>query len=197
MTVDFVRQVACNHSGYEALLLPLTFSPETPRSEVLFQQCLLALDAPRVRPQDPNAWSRMSTWWHCPQPAFNSRPVERCSVALLWQRLHNVDEIHSADICLQEVKAAMYGRNAVETVLELLLALDDDSEDMALALRYVSHRGVTVLGQAVAWGYDEAWDPLLAAARWVHQPTLLKAMDSLQAQAFGVLTLFSTRQLLC
>ena len=59
----------------------------------------------------------------------------------------------------------MYGRNAIETVLELLLAPIRDGEDMALALRCVSRRGVTVLGQAVAWGYDEALPPLLAAAR--------------------------------
>ena len=71
----------------------------------------------------------------------------------------------SADICLQEVKAAMYGRNAVEAVLELLLPPSKDGEDMARALRCVSRRGVTVLGQAVAWGYDEALPPLLAAAR--------------------------------
>ena len=59
----------------------------------------------------------------------------------------------------------MYGRNAVEAVLELLLAPEEDDEDMALALRCVSRRGVTVLGQAVAWGYYEALPPLLAAAR--------------------------------
>ena len=51
-------------------------------------------------------------------------------------------------------------------MLELLLAPEDDGEDMALALRCIIPKGgVTVLGQAMAWGYDEALPPLLAAAR--------------------------------
>ena len=59
-------------------------------------------------------------------------------------------------------------------MLELLLAPEEDSADMALALCCVDPQdGVTVLGHAVAWGYDDGLPPLLAAARCPHQPVLL------------------------
>ena len=57
-------------------------------------------------------------------------------------------------------------------MLELLLAPEEDDEDMARALRIVHPlEGVTVLGHAVAWGYNDGLPPLLAAARCLHQPT--------------------------
>ena len=56
--------------------------------------------------------------------------------------------------------------------LELLLAPEEDGTDVALALRCVCPQGgVTLLGQAMAWGYDDSLSPLLAAARCPHQPT--------------------------
>ena len=48
VTRHFVKQLAGNHIGYEALLHPLTLSAETPHWAVLFQQCLLAISAPKV-----------------------------------------------------------------------------------------------------------------------------------------------------
>ena len=62
-------------------------------------------------------------------------------------------------------KAVRMCQNENRAVLVLLLAPDEDCADMALALRCVTPGGVTVLGHAVAWGYDEALPPLLAAAR--------------------------------
>ena len=73
---SFVKQLARFDYGYEALLLPLTCSPETPRSDVLFQQCLLALSAPRVRRQCPDAWCRTAAWYHCLKSASKSQTSE-------------------------------------------------------------------------------------------------------------------------
>ena len=79
MTVEFVRQLARNHPGYENLLLPLILSPERPRSEVLFQQCLLALSAPRVRPQLLNAWWCMTPRRSLPKSAALPQYSERAA----------------------------------------------------------------------------------------------------------------------
>ena len=66
-------------------------------------------------------------------------------------------------------------------MLELLLAPEEDDDDMARALcTFHPTEGVTVLGRAVAWGYDDGLAPLLAAARCLHQP--VNSVQSFHAQ---------------
>lgn len=45
LTRPFIRHLAGNHSGFEALLLPLVSDP---CAQMLYQQCQLALKAPKV-----------------------------------------------------------------------------------------------------------------------------------------------------
>ena len=71
-------------------------------------------------------------------------------------------------------------------MLELLLAPEEDDHDMALALR-IFHpiEGVTALGRAVAWGYDDGLPPVLAAARCVHQPQASQQCAIIPCTAFA------------
>lgn len=45
LTQSFIRHLAGNHSGFEALLLPLVSDP---CAQMLYQQCQLALKAPKA-----------------------------------------------------------------------------------------------------------------------------------------------------
>ena len=55
---------------------------------------------------------------------------------------------------------------------------------MALALR-IFHpiEGVTALGRAVAWGYDDGLPSVLAAARCVHQPQACQQCANIRCTA--------------
>ena len=83
-TIKFVRQLTCNHAGYEALLLPLTVCPETPRSDVLFRQCLAALSANKVRPQLPLGSLRLVALSNV---CLQSRSSKHCPAAFSWRRV--------------------------------------------------------------------------------------------------------------
>ena len=70
-------------------------------------------------------------------------------------------------------------------MLELLLAPEEDSADMALALCCVDPQdGVTVLGHAVAWGYDDGLPPLLAATRCSHPMRMISLCFSMTTKIF-------------
>ena len=87
VTIKFVRQLTCNHAGYEALLLPLTVCPETPRSDVLFRQCLAALSANKVRPQLPHASWFIAPCCTCLMPACNLDTSKALSSSVLLASL--------------------------------------------------------------------------------------------------------------
>ena len=71
-------------------------------------------------------------------------------------------------------------------MLELLLAPQEDDDDMAEALRtFHPTEGITVLGHAVAWGYDDSLPPLLAAARCLHQPKACHQYAIISCTAFA------------
>ena len=71
-------------------------------------------------------------------------------------------------------------------MLELLLAPEEDDDDMARALcTFHPTEGVTVLGRAVAWGYDDGLAPLLAAARCLHWPKACQQCAIIPCIAFA------------
>ena len=109
MTIDFVRQLTCNHAGYEALLLPLTLSPETPPSDILFCQCLAALNAIKVRPQLPHAYWYMAPCCTCLMSACNLNATYALLSSVFLASLIGLSRARSAETCSQVAAASMHG----------------------------------------------------------------------------------------
>ena len=68
VTAQSLRVLASYQACYEALLLPLTYSPERPRPALLFYQCLHALSASKVCLQYPKP---NDAWLDCPRSVVN------------------------------------------------------------------------------------------------------------------------------